>query len=216
MLIIAHRGYWIDSCEKNTGIAFSRAIRHGFGIETDVRDYMGEMVISHDITKASNNYQTLDNFLYQYDKSSKKSELHPKLAINIKSDGLFDNIQKILVKHSIDNYFIFDMSVPDSLRYLDNGMIVFSRKSELENPNNFKSMYDGLWVDQFYNTWYTENNIMNLINQWKALCFVSPELHGRSYTACWRALKSIEEKTSMELMICTDYPVKARKYFNDK
>ena len=49
MQLIAHRGFWLDPKEKNTEIAFSRALSHGFGIETDFRDLNGQLVISHDI-----------------------------------------------------------------------------------------------------------------------------------------------------------------------
>ena len=37
MKIIAHRGYWLIDDEKNTELAFERALRANFGIETDLR-----------------------------------------------------------------------------------------------------------------------------------------------------------------------------------
>ena len=49
MKILAHRGAWNTSDEKNTVLAIKRAFCHGWGIETDVRDYCGKLVISHDI-----------------------------------------------------------------------------------------------------------------------------------------------------------------------
>jgi hypothetical protein len=108
------------------------------------------------------------------------------------------------------------MSIPDSLGYVSNNMTVFNRQSELENPGNLKSIYNGLWVDQFYSTWYTNSDIVNLLSRWKALCFVSPELHGRRYTDCWKILKTIENEMGVELMICTDNPIEAMEYFNGK
>ena len=44
--ILAHRGFWKEETEKNTKIAFERAFNSGFGIETDLRDIKGEIVIS--------------------------------------------------------------------------------------------------------------------------------------------------------------------------
>ena len=54
MNIIAHRGFWRKEKEMNTSIAFSRAISSNYGIETDVRDCCGELVISHDVPIGNN------------------------------------------------------------------------------------------------------------------------------------------------------------------
>lgn len=35
--------------EQNKLVAFKRAINFGFGIETDIRDFNGKLVISHDL-----------------------------------------------------------------------------------------------------------------------------------------------------------------------
>ena len=51
--IIAHRGWWKVEDEKNTKIAFERAFDNGFGIETDLRDIKGEIVISHNMPKGN-------------------------------------------------------------------------------------------------------------------------------------------------------------------
>ena len=49
MIILSHRGYWKDVNEKNQQVSFERSFSLGFGTETDIRDYKGELVISHDI-----------------------------------------------------------------------------------------------------------------------------------------------------------------------
>ena len=49
MEILSHRGYWQCPEEKNQEVAFSRSFDLGFGCETDLRDYGGEIVISHDM-----------------------------------------------------------------------------------------------------------------------------------------------------------------------
>ena len=53
MIIISHRGYWKCVDEKNTEIAFSRSFELDFGTETDVRDCLGKLVISHDMPDGS-------------------------------------------------------------------------------------------------------------------------------------------------------------------
>ena len=49
MIILSHRGYWKLESEKNKPIAFDRSFSLGFGTETDIRDYRGKLVISHDL-----------------------------------------------------------------------------------------------------------------------------------------------------------------------
>ena len=49
MEIISHRGLWNNTREKNSTQAFKRSFGFKIGTETDIRDYRGELVISHDI-----------------------------------------------------------------------------------------------------------------------------------------------------------------------
>ena len=53
MEIISHRGLWNNLNEKNTNIAFHSSFKNKFGTETDIRDYNGNLVISHDIADAN-------------------------------------------------------------------------------------------------------------------------------------------------------------------
>ncbi|SFL49973.1 BPTI/Kunitz-type proteinase inhibitor domain-containing protein [Streptococcus equinus] len=49
MEIIAHRGFWKETNEKNQKEAFERARNAMIGTETDFRDYMQKLVISHNV-----------------------------------------------------------------------------------------------------------------------------------------------------------------------
>src|SRR4051812_29289928 len=124
MQIISHRGYWKNASEKNQVIAFERSFRLNFGTETDLRDRDGEIVISHDI--ADKNAMTLDAFLLMY------KNINPKLplALNIKADGLQSILKEKIEQAEIENYFVFDMSVPDMIGYLNHKISFFSRQSE--------------------------------------------------------------------------------------
>ena len=53
MRILAHRGYWNKKVPSNSPLALKTALEKGFGLESDVRDYMGYMVISHNIADSS-------------------------------------------------------------------------------------------------------------------------------------------------------------------
>ena len=61
MEIISHRGYWKSVKEKNTEIAFSRSFALNYGTETDLRDCLGKLVISHDMPNGNEIY--FDEFL---------------------------------------------------------------------------------------------------------------------------------------------------------
>ena len=65
-MILAHRGIWNEIVEQNTMIAFKRAFERKIGIETDIRDYNGEIVISHDIP--SGKMLFLSDFFKEYKK----------------------------------------------------------------------------------------------------------------------------------------------------
>ncbi|HET8686082.1 MAG TPA: hypothetical protein VFM18_05380, partial [Methanosarcina sp.] len=107
MIIISHRGHWLATEEKNTALAFRRSFLSGFGTETDVRDHLGKLVISHDVVPPDANPLLLDDFLEIY------GNFDQPLAINIKSDGLAEILNSTMNRHGITNWFVFDMSIPD-------------------------------------------------------------------------------------------------------
>lgn len=209
MIIISHRGYWKEVNERNSIKAFDKSFQMGFGTETDIRDYKGELVISHDIPHENN--ITLKEFLEvynQYDNSL-------PLALNIKADGLQYKLKMLLEQYRIKNYFVFDMSVPDGIIYLKEKLIAFTRHSEYENPPSFYQFASGVWLDQFNIDWITEEVIIHHLKNRKKICIVSPELHKRDYTQFWNNLKVLGSKVDIsEVMLCTDHPEEARMYFN--
>ena len=114
MEILAHRGFWNKKKERNTLSSFKKALEHGFGIETDLRDLDGEIIISHDPPiEGYSDFISFSQFLDIY--ISFESNL--PLALNIKSDGLYKLLKIILEKYQIKNYFLFDMSIPDLIQY---------------------------------------------------------------------------------------------------
>lgn len=53
MEIIAHRGFWKEMNERNTMTALKRAADSGIGTETDFRDYMERLAVSHNVADAN-------------------------------------------------------------------------------------------------------------------------------------------------------------------
>lgn len=200
--IIAHRGYWKSHDEKNKAIAFKRAFDNGFGIETDLRDVKGNIVISHDMP--TGNEMTFEDLLIMLDGRNLP------LALNIKADGMAGKIKQMLEKYQVDNYFTFDMSTPEMVYQCRLGLKIFTGLSELVPNPIMLDKAEGVWLDSFYSDWFSEKEILNILNANKKICIVSPELHNREYRTIWKKYKNINR-----LMICTDYPNKAKEYFSE-
>jgi glycerophosphoryl diester phosphodiesterase len=208
MIIISHRGLWNVSSEKNSKESFYKSFSIGFGVETDIRDYNGSIVISHD--PAIGNEMKFEDFIELY----VQFNMRMPLAFNVKSDGLQQMASDILKRHSVTEYFFFDMSTPDSIGYLDYKLKYYSRKSEIEITPVLLENAEGVWMDMFYSDWITELDISHLIENGKKVCIVSPELHNRPHLPFWKQLRRLDIIKSDKLLICTDHPLHANEFFN--
>lgn len=201
--ILAHRGYWKNESEKNTKIAFERAFDKGFGVETDLRDIKGKIVISHNMPVGGE--MSFEGLLKLLDGRNLP------LALNIKADGQADEIKRLLEKYNHTNYFTFDMSIPEMVYQHKVGLKVFTGLSDIvPNPILFEKA-KGIWLDCFNSDWFGEKEITDLQNQGKQVCIVSPDLHKREYKCVWEKYKNISG-----IMVCTDHPDEAEEFFNDK
>jgi hypothetical protein len=207
MKLLAHRGHWQERTEMNSPRAFQRAWSAGFGIETDLRDLDGSVVISHD--PASRGACTLTEFLAAYAEHGTGTTL----ALNIKADGLQRAVEQAVRNFGLSNLFFFDMSVPDSLHYLRAGLPVLVRLSEFEPETALLARARGVWLDAFEGEWWTLDTIRSLHSRGKSVALVSPELHGRPHAPLWRTLKSLETEVQNALMLCTDFPDAASEVF---
>lgn len=208
MEIISHRGYWLNSKEKNTKKAFLRSFQNSFGTEADIRDLKSELVISHDI--ANELSLSLIDFLLAY----KHNNHNLPLALNIKADGLQEYLLRIIKQYEISNYFFFDMSIPDTISYIKAGLNVFCRQSEYEPYVAFYEKIQGIWLDAFEEIWYTEKIVKKHLDAGKKVCVVSAELHNRNHLEHWKLLKNMTCISNKKLILCTDYPLEAQDFFN--
>lgn len=209
MQIIAHRGYWLDPAEKNTAKAFDRALRNGFGIETDLRDRMGEVVISHDMPYGGE--MTLADFL----SLCAEYPVARPLALNIKADGLQTLVQAALAEHGIVDAFVFDMAVPDALGYLKAGLPTFTRHSEYELAPAFLNRCQGIWMDAFHGNDYDLALARNWLQAGLQVCMVSPELHRRPHAETWAQFRASGLPAMPGFSLCTDFPEDAKEFFDE-
>lgn len=208
MKILAHRGYWNNQSECNSPQALRSAIERGYGFESDVRDYKGHVVISHNM--ANSDCQDVEE-VFQW-----LQEFNDKFcfAINIKADGLKDILKLYCGVYRISNYFLFDMSVPQMVEFREVGLRYFTRQSEVEPTPCMYEDAAGVWIDGFWTVdWITKELLENHLRNGKEVCLVSPDLHGKTdYKNFWRKLK---EYHLNNIMLCTDYPDEAKEFFNE-
>ncbi len=209
--ILAHRGLWYDSAEKNRLIACERAFSLGYGIEVDIRDNAGGLIVAHDAQ---------DTHAYPFSDLCKILQRFPECcaAINIKSCGLQKRLKDMLAQYNVKNYFTFDMTIPDLLANVKFGIISFTRHSEYEQKPALYLQADGVWIDMFVDNWLTGEIISEHLNNGKNIAIVSPELHKRPHELWWQKLKNvlqiINKQPMPKLYLCTDYPQQAHRYFN--
>lgn len=207
MQILSHRGFWRDPAERNTEAAFARSFERGFGTETDIRDCLGKLVISHDPPTAA---------AMPFDAMLAIHQAHGPalpLALNVKADGLQSLVAEALKRFPPTGYFLFDMSVPDALGYVRAGLRVFTRQSELEPQPPFYEDAAGVWMDCFFGDWIDERDIARHLGNHKQVCLVSPDLHKRTHQPFWDRLRLMGILDNDDLMLCTDFPEEARGYF---
>lgn len=207
MKILAHRGYWNSDIPNNSMEALQTALDRGFGFESDIRDYDGRLVISHNIADSLSPFADAI-----FEKMHQHSDQYC-FAINIKADGLKELLTKLLYQYDIKNYFTFDMSVPQMIEFREMGIRYFTRESEVETVPVMYEDAAGVWIDGFFDTnWITEDLLRKHIANGKEVCIVSPELHKREYIDFWKRLYSFDLDFS-KVMLCTDLPDEAKLFF---
>lgn len=203
MQILSHRGFWLDAGEKNQPVAFHRSFDQHFGTETDVRDRLGELVIAHDM--ATKEDITLVDML------DILGNRNLPMAMNIKADGLAIPLKQTMMQAGVQDWFVFDMAVPDMRSYLLADVPVFTRMSEVEQQPAWLEESAGVWLDAFIEIWYNTSHIEALLEKGKRVCIVSSELHKRAHTPLWQMLLPLRQHKA--LMLCTDLPSEAQTFF---
>lgn len=208
MQILAHRGYWNAEIVNNSPDALRKALEYGYGFESDVRDYCGKLVISHNIAdKYSQDVNEVFGWLREYQDNF-------CFAINIKADGLKDQLVNALNAYQLKNYFTFDMSIPQMIEYKEKKIKFFTRQSEVEAQPVLYYDAAGVWIDGFFGEeWITETLLKRHLEAGKQVCLVSPDLHGREYRAFWKRIRNYQIDFA-QIMLCTDHPDEAREYFD--
>ena len=210
--ILAHRGLWTFKEEQNSLDALRSALDSGFGIETDLRDHNGYLVVSHDFPSVDDAILRFDDLLQtvnQYECA--------KMALNVKADGLLTLLSPHLSASPkpFENAFFFDMSVPDMLPYIDSALDCFARNSEYEKPIFTAVQIEGYWIDDFKGRFDQVTAAESLLAQNFSVAIVSSELHGRNPQKLWEKIKTSGVYKDDRFHICTDLPFDFEKFVKE-
>lgn len=201
MQIIAHRGYWLNETEKNTQTAFERAFENGFGIETDIRDHMGKLVVSHAFPMG--NEMPLEELLNTHQQYAKDLPL----ALHLHSCGLGNSLQEILKKYKDSNIFCFGNPLPDLRFCVQNLDIpIWTTYADLCPFAPFMEQVTGVWIDDFNGT-SDFSFAKKVLNSNKKACLVSADIYQRKNKPFLENLKSQNLLTHKNLMICSNNPL---------
>ncbi len=210
MQMLCHRGWSSSKEEENTLRAFSRAFEAGYGVEADIRDDGKQLIIAHDMQPTVT--LTLAAFFALY--AQQPNKVH--LALNIKSSELHQPIAALLTQYDIQNYGLFDMAVPDMVKYINHGGLqLYCRQSEHEPIPLFYDQSMGVWLDEFEQSWITDDILLQHHQHGKKITLISPELQGKPHQKRWQEWKHIDQQLGGTLMLCTDHPQEAAAFFND-
>ena len=163
MEIIAHR---INSIKK------LKKVPNKFGVEIDLRVYKSKIILNHEPFKSGD---TLDNFLKYYN--------HGTLILNIKEDGIEDEVILKVKRAKIKSYFLLDVEFPYIFKSIKNKQkniaIRFSEKEAIETSRLLHKNFKWLWIDTLTKLPINKKNL-NIIKKFKS-CLVCPERWGRPY-----------------------------------
>jgi hypothetical protein len=202
-MILAHRGEWRSIEERNQISALARAANKGFGIETDLRDLLGAVVISHDPPERA--ATELGELLAVLESRAFRGVL----ALNIKADGLVSLLHDHFSFLRKLDYFFFDMSYPETLKFTEARLETATRQSEFERYDldqvRQRHRTKNIWIDCFDSDWWVDMKLIDIAPKGERAFFVSPEIHGRSPDLVWKKLNEFAQG-GQTFGICTDFP----------
>lgn len=185
MILVAHR---INDIEGLLSVPKS------LGVEVDIRDSQGRLVLQHDPFKDGVEFA---EFLHHYD--------HGFIILNVKTEGIESEVLRLVQEHKIEDYFFLDLTVPSIVKLSKRGIskiaVRFSEFEPIENCLALKGKVDWVWIDCFTKVPLTPGVHQELTRHFK-LCLCSPELEGHD-EASIRHCISLAKDMKLDA-VCTD------------
>ncbi len=166
-MFISHRINYLDENSVNK-------LNEWDGIEFDIRDSNGKIIVQHDPFKEG---QIFEEFI----KFCPNNKFY---IVNVKSEGIELEAIRILEEHHIYNFFLLDCSIPMIVKLGKMGeKRIAARLSEYESIKNIialSSFISWVWIDVFTCLPLTEKIEKTIHDMNLKICLVSPELQNQN------------------------------------
>ena len=143
-----------------------------YGIEVDIRSYGRRLIVHHDPFVDAVDFQ---EWIMHYS--------HRMLVLNIKEEGIEQEVKAIVERKGIIDYFFLDLSFPALVKMVAAGEqrvgVRFSEYESLDTVMRFANRAGWVWVDYFKSMPMTDEIHGILAKNFK-ICLVSPELQGHN------------------------------------
>jgi len=158
MIIIKHR---VNSIKELVNTS------KGFGVEIDLRSNNKNIYLHHDPFKKG---ELFSKWIKKFN--------HKLIVLNVKEEGLENNILKILKKNKVQNFFFHDQTFSSLLKNMSKTKVSirYSEFEELKKANKLFVKIKWLWIDNFSEIRIRKNFYMLLKSKKVKICLVSPEL----------------------------------------
>jgi hypothetical protein len=146
------------------------------GIEFDIRDSDGELVVHHDAFAKPEDCQLFEDFL----RHCPTDKLY---IVNVKAEGIEERVIEALTMRGINNIFLLDCGLPAMYKLSQKGerrmAIRFSEYESLETVRLMRDRVQWVWVDVFSVLPLTAAIAQKIRGWGLKICLVSPELQGQ-------------------------------------
>lgn len=204
MEILSHRAN--AATARDGSLGWEECFQRGWGVEVDVRDRNGEVVVSHSPCADGSTPPRLDELYAAWARSSTR----PTVALNVKAAELHTLLDVAIPS----NWFWFDHAVPDLTEQLKAGLRCYARASDVEPELVRLDGVAGVWVDALKGSYPEREKILDWLSAGYQVAFVSPELHGRAHQAAWAQWREFADNSAVSL--CTKFPEEASEYFRSR
>lgn len=166
------------------------------GVEIDLRDYDGDIVLQHEPLKGGERFE---DFLAHYH--------HASIILNVKCEGIEDAVLRAVRARGISDFFFLDCSLPAMVKLMRKGVsqmaVRFSEHEPIEAALAFAGKAEWAWIDTFTKLPLTPSGHETLKRHFK-LCLVSPELQGHPPAEVERCQEQLRDLPIDG--VCTDWP----------
>lgn len=171
-----------------------------YGIEVDIRSWGDKLIIHHDPCVKG---ESFDLWLDAY--------RHGTLILNVKEEGLEEQLISMMKSHGIDDYFFLDQSFPFLIKWSKAGeercAVRISEFESIETVLSLAGKVKWVWVDCFTRFPLNYNDAKRLEDADFNICIVSPELQGRDAEVEIAQLEALLSSQEIKAdAICTKRP----------